>query len=407
MRRFAVFLSLLILAGCAAQAARETSSAVPSEPAQSAERTSPASQTATPVPTVRLEGQVATYRGDAGRQGLMPGPGPTGSPAVAWKFSAGGSFGSSPVVDAGVVYALSGDGVVHALDLQTGAERWAETLESTAGASPLLVRDLVLVVDDAGTVYGLAMDDGSRTWATDLGGAVSGSPALVGSVVVAANQSGDVYALDPATGSVTWRVNVGAGVYRSVAADTNAVYLGLGEEIVALGVEDGAILWRSTVSTDGVVGTPTVADGIVYAATGLDADDAGSRGIATLDAATGDPGWRYASADQAQVYTPAVAGDRAYVVGHDRLLVALDSATGTVVWQSERPSELEALAAVVGDIVYIVGNEGPAEAIAADSGEAVWSVPIRGVPFAPAVVDGYLLVGTNIGMLYAIRGSAR
>ena len=128
-----------------------------------------------------------------------------------------------------------------------------------------------------------------------------------------------------------------------------------------------------------MVGTPTVADGIVYAATGLDGDDSGAPGIATLDAATGELGWRYASADQAQVYTPAIAGDRAYVVGHDRLLVALDTATGTVVWQSERPSELEALAAVVGSVVYVVGNEGPAEAIDTDTGEAIWSVPIRGV----------------------------
>ena len=75
--------------------------------------------------------------------------------------------------------------------------------------------------------------------------------------------------------------------------------------------------------------------------------------------------------------------------------------------QSERPSELEALAAVVADVIYIVGSEGPAEAIDADSGEAIWSVPIKGVPFAPAVVDGYLLVGTNVGLLYAIGGTAR
>ena len=33
-----------------------------------------------------------------------------------------------------------------------------------------------------------------------------------------------------------------------------------------------------------------------------------------------------------------------------------------------------------------------------------WSVPIKGIPFGPAVVDGYLVVGTDIGVLYAIAG---
>ena len=180
MRGFVVLLTVLTMAGCAAQAAREPSDALPSESAPSPQRTSPAAPTAMPEQIVRFEGQVTTYRGDASRRGLMPGPGPTDSAAVAWEFSAGGLFGSSPAVDAGVVYALSGDGVVHALDLQSGAERWAATLDFTGSASPLLVRDLVLVVDDAGAVYGLAKDDGSRTWTADLGGAVSGSPALVG-----------------------------------------------------------------------------------------------------------------------------------------------------------------------------------------------------------------------------------
>ena len=128
MRRFVVLLTVLTIAGCAAQAAREPSGALPSESAPSPQRTSPAARGNARADR-SLRGPGGDLRGDASRRGLMPGPGPTDSAAVAWEFSAGGPFGSSPVVDAGVVYALSGDGVVHALDLQSGAERWAATLE--------------------------------------------------------------------------------------------------------------------------------------------------------------------------------------------------------------------------------------------------------------------------------------
>jgi outer membrane protein assembly factor BamB len=153
------------------------------------------------------------------------------------------------------------------------------------------------------------------------------------------------------------------------------------------------------------VGTPTVAGGVVFAATGLDADDAAAHAVGTVDAGTGKLGWRYASPTNAQIYTPAVAGGRAYVVGHDRLLVALDVTSGNAAWSVERPSEIEALPAIVGNVVYVVGNDGPVEAIEATTGASLWSVPIKGIPYAPTVVDGYLIVGTDVGTLYAIGGS--
>ena len=65
---------------------------------------------------------------------------------------------------------------------------------------------------------------------------------------------------------------------------------------------------------------------------------------------------------------------------------------------------VEALPAIVGDVLYLVGNDGPATAIDTATGKALWTVPVKGVPYAPAVVDGYLLVGTDIGNLYAIGG---
>ena len=93
-------------------------------------------------------------------------------------------------------------------------------------------------------------------------------------------------------------------------------------------------------------------------------------------------------------------------MGHDHRIVSLDAASGKVGWSVERSSEIEALPAVVGNTVYIVGNDGPVEAIDATTGASIWSVPIKGVPYAPSVVDGYLLVGTDIGTLYAIAGAA-
>jgi len=335
----------------------------------------------------------------------MPGPGPSGDPRIAWQFQADGPFGSSPAVVDGVVYAVSGDGVVHALELGSGQERWKAELGTEASASPLVIDNLVIAADEGGTIHALARADGTSVWSVRTDGSITGSPAVVDDRIIAATGRGSIYALEAATGRIAWQKAVVGEISRSVAVADGTIYLPVEGEIVAVSASDGSILWRVTLATDGGVGTPTVANGIVSAATGLDGADVAAHAVGTVDALTGKPGWRYVSPTQAQIYTPAVAGDRAYVVGHDRLLVALDATTGAVVWSIERQSEIEALPAVVGNVVYIVGNGGPVEAIDATTGAPLWSVPIKGVPLAPTVVDGYLVVGTGIGTLYAIAGS--
>lgn len=107
---------------------------------------------------------VVTYRGDAARTGEMPGPAPSGTPSVAWTFKAGAPITSSPLAIDGVVYVLDNDGVIHALALETGEERWQATLGEDASASPLISDGLLIVGDSAGVIHGLAVADGSVRW---------------------------------------------------------------------------------------------------------------------------------------------------------------------------------------------------------------------------------------------------
>jgi len=360
-------------------------------------------------PTATFHGSVPTFRGDSARTGVMPGPGPSGSPAVAWKFQAdSGSFRAPAVVD-GVVYALAGDGLVHALELGSGHERWKADLGVKGSVSSLVVGDLVIAADGGGTIHALAVSNGKSAWTVRTDGPMP-SPAAVGDRIFAATQNGSVYALDALSGRILWQRGVEGATSGAVAAAGGAIYLALGREIVAVSASDGSILWRAAVATDGHAGTPVVAGGRVFAAVGLDADDSAAHAVVSLDAATGKLLWRYADPGKAAISTPAVAGDRAFVAqipnpGGDRLLVALDVASGAIHWSVARSFDIEVSPAVVGNTVFIVGNDGPVEAIDATNRVPLWSVPVEGVPSSlPLVVDGYLVVGTDSGVLYAIAG---
>ncbi len=110
--------------------------------------------------------EVSTYRGNAARTGEMPGPGPVGAPKIAWQLQAAGPFKSSTAVANGVIYAVSGEGVVHAVVLASGVELWKANLGARASASPLVIDGQVIVGDEAGVVHSLTIVDGKPVWIT-------------------------------------------------------------------------------------------------------------------------------------------------------------------------------------------------------------------------------------------------
>ena len=359
------------------------------------------------MPTSPASGDVTTYRGDAGRTGVMPGPGPTGSPHVAWQFQAGAPIGSSPAVVGDRVFLLSSDGVVHALDLATGAGIWELGLGATTGsASPLIVAGLVVVGDGSGVVHALDTASGHKRWSTQTDGAIDGAAAGVGNLALTATEGGSAYALDAQTGSVIWKATLPPGVTHSVTASAGTVFVGAKGILVALRLSDGSILWQSPVATSGDCGTPTVADGLVFDSTGLDGSDPAAKGVVALDASTGAVRWRYTSPTQRQAYTPAVIDGRAFVVAEDGTVVALDAATGAVAWTTKTGAANEALPAIADGLVYVPTNGHTL--VTLDQATAHWaSGADRRCPYAPVVAHGLVLVGTNLGVLYAIGGTAK
>ena len=154
----------------------------------------------------------------------------------------------SPVVPSRVpAYAVSGDGVVHAVDLATGAERWSVALGSEASASPLLVGDVLVVADGAGVVRALGAADGKPRWTAQTDGEISGSPAAEADGIVVATEAGTAYALDATSGQVIWHVALGEAATRSVAIAGGVAYIGLGGSIVALAVKD----WDRSLAGEG------------------------------------------------------------------------------------------------------------------------------------------------------------
>jgi outer membrane protein assembly factor BamB len=109
--------------------------------------------------------------------------------------------------------------------------------------------------------------------------------------------------------------------------------------------------------------------------------------------------------------TPAVAGGVIYAPGHAGVLFALDAVTGEEIWTARYSPSLSAPA--VADGFVVVGSREGLIAFAVATGEEHWRFvpegePVAGVPrehfdSSPAIVDGVVYVGDGpIGGLYAV-----
>jgi outer membrane protein assembly factor BamB len=177
------------------------------------------------------------------------------------------------------------DDSVYALDAATGALVWryqTSTLtEQDVGSSPSISAPGVNGIADGavyiegkdGVVYGLNLTTGAVLWQYDVSttpgtcGACVSSPSLVGKTVIVGTGVGEV-ALNAVTGAVDWTALSSATVASSPAISGAAnkqvaIVAGLKDDLYALNVKSGAVLWSES-TPNGFYASPAVWNGMVF-----------------------------------------------------------------------------------------------------------------------------------------------
>jgi outer membrane protein assembly factor BamB len=206
---------------------------------------------------------------------------------------------------------FAGDTAV-ALDAATGRELWRYPLDSPAGLGESDGdADAYYVGTHDHRVYAFRAADGGLLWSRDLGpdwpfGGVVRGMTVSGDTVYAAVEhntgvngyigTGDIFALDRRTGAVLWVNRNGDGtgldIYQSAGRVAGRLLLLNADwqgEYIALDRFTNSVVWRVP----------------------------GGDSYFTMDEA------------------PEVAGQRVYVAGHDLHAMALDLASGRVVWRTQ------------------------------------------------------------------------
>lgn len=165
-------------------------------------------------------GDIAAYDVASGK------PSWSDSLARAAETSAAGILGdpARPVIDKGVVFAVSHGGKMIATSEADGVRVWTRNIASTQ--MPWVAGDTVYVVDINGKLFALSRSDGTVKWASDLPGSSRWSgPVLAGGKLWLVSGDGLLVAADPHSGQVVSNLDLDTKVFVSPIVAGGRMYI--------------------------------------------------------------------------------------------------------------------------------------------------------------------------------------
>lgn len=349
--------------------------------------------------------QNAMFRGNSQHTGVYPGPAPTQTPKIKWRFHTSAQVLSSPVVSAGVLYVGSSDHFLYALDATSGALKWKFQTNGRVTSSAAVSRGVVYFGSYDSYFYAVDAATGQLKWkfltagerrfaATHLHGAEPAaeimpdpfdfflsSPVVAGGGVFFGSGDTNIYALDAVSGALKWKFKTGEVVHASPAISDGVLYVGSWDSyFYALDASTGNEKWRFRTGEDpkihnqiGIQSSAAVSDGIVY----FGCRDSN---FYALDAATGKELWAFPNKGSWVIASPAVLNGKVYFATSDSgLLHVVDAKSGSLAFSLDNKRwPMFSAPVIVGGYLYIGSHDGKFLAVDLTSQKFVWTFETDG-----------------------------
>lgn len=354
------------------------------------------------------------------------------NPSRIWTASIAGSSGrqrlaAAPVVGGGKLFAMDTEGMVHALNAQTGRQIWTASFRisgdgssSVFGGGASYDNGKLYVTTGTGEVAALEADTGKLIWKAKPAGPLRGSPTIAFDAVYAMTQNNQLVALNAADGAVLWNVSASTGLsgvfgVAAPAVGAGTVVAGFSTgELVAFRYENGRTLWTDALARTSLSTT-------VGVLTDIDADPIIDRGrvfalgqggrMAAYELVTGQRVWEL---NLAGISTPAIAGEWIFTLTDEGKLLCIARGTGKARWVTQLTRYRNAKKktnpvywtgpVLANNRLWVANSLGEVMSVAAEDGRAASFTRLgKPVTLAPVVADRTLYVLDDSGKISAFR----
>ena len=256
---------------------------------------------------------------------------------------------------------------------------WTRTLASPPAAAGAMDDLRVYVPLRDASVTALTRETGAIEWTQPL--QVMTTPAADNQRVYLATAD-SIRALDATTGRELWSTGAGSAVTAPLTLDTDWLLAVVDPgEVLALRRSDGTIGWRRAVGARSVFPVASSGDGALY----LSLSD---NRVVALDLATGELLWEQRL--PGEISELAAARDRVFVGSTDNFLYALQR-NGALAWKWRNGGDVIGVA-VDNDAVYIASLDNIIRAVNRGNGNQRWRRSTLTRPIFPPRVYGGTLV---------------
>lgn len=315
-----------------------------------------------------------------------------------------------PAASESVAYVASQEGVVSAIELDSGRVQWKREFKQRIAAGVAFTSGAVVFALERGRIQALDQD-GKDLWNFQASTEVITPPVASAGTVIIRSADGRITALDAATGKRRWSFQrqlppLTLRTPEPITIMQSTAYAGYaGGKLLAMNLANGNLRWESTVALpkgateieriSDVTGAPVVSLRQVCAATFQGR-------VGCFDLQTGASAWVRDFST-----TVGISADDRYVIGFNEKgeMVAFSRDGGAVIWRNEDYLFRKPQAPVVlGRSVVFSDVEGYVHAVARDTGKPLGRAEVKGGEASGAVqlVERRLLVQTRGGYLNAV-----
>lgn len=350
-------------------------------------------------------GNWTSFRGNPQLTGVADSQLPE-NPQLLWTFQAGDMIESTAAVADGTVYVGALDGVLYAIDAQTGKKKWTYQTNTQIKASPAVHNGVIYFGDGDGVFHAVDINTHEAKWQFQTEGEIISSANFAGDRVLFGSYDGFLYCLNRENGELIWKfetegyVHGTPGVWTKTDSDSGnaenyVIVTGCDSYLRVINIDDGT--QTQQVELGAYVGaSAAILQNSVYC---------GTYGTEILSVAldTGEVKWRYRHPKRRFPFfaSAALTEDRVIIGGRDKMVHALSPQTGESLWTYTAKSRIESSAVIAGTRVFLGTTRGLFIALDMTTGELVWEFA-TGSPIvaSPSVSNGRIYIGTEDGILY-------
>lgn len=228
-----------------------------------------------------------------------------------------------------------------------------------------------------------------------------------GPIIIQANAIDGLTAMTANQGSVVWRRPILNGIEASGILDKDRLFVGASDgQFYSVSALTGDILWSFPTRTE-TISEPTIDDGLVIFLSGANT-------LYALEIESGKQAWLYTRQDTQAISIrggskPAALGGSVYVGFADGAVVSLNSKNGTVKWErqlnrNKRFRDVDSDPLIDGEFLFVSAFDNSIYCLRSATGDLVWKSE-KGAFGAPLVVGENIYFASTAGEFQALDRS--